>query len=192
MSEQFHTPPELDTGGNIAYVSYIDNQSVLTNLNYVEWSNILTKPTFGAVAFNSEYNSLSNVPFKRNATDDIIYRGHNVGIGLQEGQSPINKLHLIGDLFITENFDTWDFLRFYHNADTAFLDFGGVENGVSFRMNTGTTSFQDNPTMYEVMRFRNNKIGILTNDPQYSLDINGSLRASTINGNGSNITNLNA
>ena len=46
MSEQFHTPPELDTGGNIAYVSYIDNQSVLTNLNYVEWSNILTNVEF--------------------------------------------------------------------------------------------------------------------------------------------------
>jgi len=174
MAELDYVPfPETDTGGNIAYVPFENNQTAITNLNSVEWANILSNP------------------LKTNATNDIIYRGHNVGIGLQEGQSPINKLHLIGDLFITENYDTWDFLRFYHNADTAFLDFGGVENGVAFSMNTGTTSFQDNPTLDEVMRFRNNKIGILTNDPQYSLHINGSLKALTINGDGSNITNLN-
>ena len=134
----YHPFPETEVGGNIAYVPFVNNQAEITNLNSVEWANVLSNP------------------FKTNSTNDIIYRGNRVGIGLEEGQSPINKLHLIGDLFITENYDTWDFLRFYHNGDTAFLDFGGVENGVSFRMNNGTTSFQDNPTMNEVMRFRDN------------------------------------
>jgi hypothetical protein len=180
MTTEYHTLPVDDTGGNINYISYDNNQTEITNTTQVQWDNVLSKPTFGTVAFTSEYDSLSNVPFKRNNTNDIIYRGHNVGIGLQEGQSPINKLHLIGDLFITENYDTWDFLRFYHNGDTAFLDFGGVENGVAFRMNTGTTSFENNPSLDEVMRFRNNKIGILKNNPQYSLDVNGSLNTTTL------------
>ena len=190
MTTEYHTLPVDDTGGNINYVYYDNNQTEITNLNYVEWDNVLTKPTFGTVAFTSEYDSLSNVPFKRNNTNDIIYRGHNVGIGLQEGQSPINKLHLIGDLFITENYDTWDFLRFYHNGDTAFLDFGGVENGVAFRMNTGTTSFENNPSLDEVMRFRNNKVGILNNNPQYSLDVNGSLNTTSLNVNGISINTI--
>ena len=158
----YHPFPETEVGGNIAYVPFVNNQAEITNLNSVEWANVLSNP------------------FKTNSTNDIIYRGNRVGIGLEEGQSPINKLHLIGDLFITENYDTWDFLRFYHNGDTAFLDFGGVENGVSFRMNNGTTSFQDNPTMNEVMRFRDNKIGILKNNPGYSLDVNGSINSTSL------------
>ena len=190
MDEGYHPIPVDDSGGNIPYISYVNNQTNITNLNYVEWSNVLTKPTFGAVAFNSEYDSLNNVPFKRNATNDIIYRGNKVGIGLQEGQSPINKLHLIGDLFITENYDTWDFLRFYHTGDTAFLDFGGVENGVAFRMNTGITSFENNPSLDEVMRFRNNKVGILTNNLQYSLDVNGSINTKSLYVNGVDLNTI--
>ena len=158
----YHPFPETEVGGSIAYVPFENNQVEITNLNSVEWVNVLSNP------------------FKTNSTNDIIYRGNRIGIGLEEGQSPINKLHLIGDLFITENYDTWDFLRFYHNGDTAFLDFGGVENGVCFRMNNGTTSFQDNPTMNEVMRFRDNKIGILKNNPGYALDVNGSINSTSL------------
>ena len=57
MDEGYHPIPEDDTGGNIPYVSYQNNQTNITNLNNVEWANILTKPTFGDVAFYSEYDS---------------------------------------------------------------------------------------------------------------------------------------
>ena len=82
----YHPFPETGVGGNIAYAPFVNNQAEITNLNSVEWANVLSNP------------------FKTNSTNDIIYRGNRVGIGLEEGQSPINKLHLIGDLFITKFF----------------------------------------------------------------------------------------
>ena len=138
--------PETDSGGNISYIQYDNNQTAITNLNYVEWANILS------------------YPLQTNETNDIIYRGNRVGIGMYENQIPVSKLHLIGDLFITENLDTWDCLRFYHTGNIAYQDYGGCEDGVSFRMNTGTVSFENNPSFTEVMRFRNNKIGILAEE----------------------------
>jgi hypothetical protein len=72
--------PELDSGGNIAYIQYDNNQTAITNLNYVEWANILSNP------------------LQSNDTNDIIYRGNRVGIGLYENQIPVSKIHLIGDV----------------------------------------------------------------------------------------------
>ena len=36
MDEGYHQIPEDDTGGNIPYVSYENNQTNITNLNFVE------------------------------------------------------------------------------------------------------------------------------------------------------------
>jgi hypothetical protein len=43
----YHTVPEEDTTGAIPYIPYTQNQTEITNLNYVEWGNVLNKPTFG-------------------------------------------------------------------------------------------------------------------------------------------------
>ena len=77
--------------------------SILLLLCISQYSIAQNKTAFLEYLIDNKLYSELNSALRRNETNDIIYRGHNVGIGLQEGQSPINKLHLIGDLFITEN-----------------------------------------------------------------------------------------
>ena len=86
----------------------------------------------------------------------------NMGIGVA---SPIEKLHVNG-VIATMTSDTRNYIRFFNDSTTAFIDVGSANEGIAFRINNTDTDYGVNPIFNEMMRIKSNgNVGIGNNNP---------------------------
>ncbi len=130
----------------------------------------------------------SNVPLRVGSWSHIggtytermrIDSNGNVGIGMQ---SPSARLDVAGIIdavgkVISVNANgvaPWDHTAIWHDGNWSYVDAGGAESGMQFRIGTGTTSWASNPTYSNIMTLLpSGRVGIGTTSPGYRLDVDG-------------------
>jgi hypothetical protein len=132
----------------------------------------------GRILYEHANNSLQ---FKVNATERMrIDSSGNVSVGTT---TPYGKLNVSGgtstDLFVVSGFTGGEtnYNMSIRNPST---------NKISFRQRWFTTSQQDT----EVMSFASGNVGIGTSSPTQKLDVNGTVKATAFQGDGSALTGV--
>ena len=134
------------------------------------WIESGTKDWFVGKAADS-----SNLRFFNNNVDRVtITPGGKVGIGKD---NPRYKLdvggNISGTVLIQKRNDNGDHNRLSHNGTTSFFDAGGAEEGLQFRVGTGTAAL-GTQTYRPVLKLQpNGKVGIGTTAPEYPLHVAG-------------------
>ncbi len=141
--------------------------------------------------------SNNNLILKTNNIERLrINTAGNVGIGYA---TPPEKLTVgnggvgLGGTFAIINTSPWDHLRMFHSSTVGFIDAGGAENGLAFRVDGSTVGYPA-AGYTEVMRLMpSGMVGIGTTSPSSQLHTTAGVRFQTLTGSGSRfvITDLN-
>ena len=141
--------------------------------------------------------SNNNLILKTNNIERLrINTAGNVGIGYA---TPPEKLTVgnggvgLGGTFAIINTSPWDHLRMFHSSTVGFIDAGGAEDGLAFRVDGSTVGYPA-AGYTEVMRLMpSGMLGIGTPSPSSQLHTTAGVRFQTLTGSGSRfvITDLN-
>ena len=142
-------------------------------------------------AYFLNYNNLSNRPNIFNGTWESLTGTPTTlaGYGITDAVSRIGNVTMTGSLSVTNDAG----VTVGQNDDAIFKVEGGVAKIISDTTNNDLGIFVRNsnglqPAVY--VDISTNRIGFFKTDPQYKLDVDGTFKATTIYGDGSNLTNI--
>ena len=194
------TIPEysVDVSGNIRATSFIGNGSNITGLNA---SNIST----GIISVSNGGTGLSNLSSNQlligNGTGALIQSANliwdNTNNRLGIGTTPLYSLDVNGTINATNVRGNGSLLSNLSmtNISTGVFSVSRGGTGLSnltanqILIGNGTGSLIQTSNL--IWDNTNNRLGIKTSTPQYTLDVFGDVRATNLIGNGSNISNIN-
>ena len=165
---------KLDVNGIINASDYKIGGNSISN-TYVS-SNVLTNVVSSYVSSNVLTNVL--VPYKplwKTSGTNVYYNAGNVSIGYAgDGLAPLHVQGAIASI----NSASWDHVRMFNDGSTAYFDAGGAESGIAFRIDN-TSSGYASASYNEKMRILpSGNVGIGKNNPNYTLDVAGTVNAS--------------
>ena len=123
-------------------------------------------------------NVLSNVliPYKpvwKTSGTNIYYNAGNVSIGCTDGLAPLQVQGVIASI----NADSWDHIRMFNDGSTAFLDAGGADSGMAFRIDTGNSGYSSASYSEKMRILPTGNVGIGKTTPNHALDVDGTVNA---------------
>jgi hypothetical protein len=121
----------------------------------------------------------------------IIYNNGNVNIpiSLSVGttRQPLETLDVLGKI-ASINAATWDHIRMWNDGQTGFIDAGGAENGLAFRIDGLANSYPATSYPEKMRILTNGNVGIGLNNPNsllhlHNTNASGEVRISLSDGN---------
>ena len=165
---------KLYVNGVVSATDYKIGTDSLSNI-YVS-SNVLTNVVSSYVSSNVLTNVL--VPYKpvwKTSGTNLYYNAGNVSIGYAgDALAPLQVQGVIASI----NASSWDHIRMFNDGSTAFLDAGGAESGMAFRIDTGTSGYSSASYSEKMRILPNGNVGIgKSAGADYKLDVNGTVNA---------------
>jgi hypothetical protein len=184
------TSINITSKSTIYNINYnISNQEIkITNNNYIIYKSINNN----AYIWNNL--DLSKLIISIHTNNKIIINKNFIGIGIA---NPLNELHVNSNInasyfrgsgTLVSNLSILNFTKGSLNIKNGGLFTNNlIKNQIL--IGNGTNSIYQTSNLY--WNFSLNRLGINTNNPQYDLDVKGTINANIFRGNGSNITNIN-
>ena len=171
--------PSIPTAGNVTVTSSLSATGTPDNTTYLRGDNTWASIPPG-LAGSGTTNYVAKWSAADTLTDSVIYdNGTNVGIGTN---TPTEKLHVAGDIAITDTIGALNFIYSATPTRVARLD---SDNG-NLRIKADVNGTQANSFISfnidggEKMRITSNgNVGIGTTNPSVPLDVSGIIRTST-------------
>ena len=161
---------DITQGGGGLDADTLDGQD---STYYLDYNNLSNKPTI----FDGTWNSLTGTPTTLS------------GYGITDAVSRLGNVNITGSVTIADDAG----ITVGANSDFSITASGtdvlltSLQNGNDVKLITTNSNVATTALFVDASA---NRIGIYNTTPQYNVDITGTLKATTIYGNGSNLTNL--
>ena len=185
----------LEVNGTINATSFIGNGSNISNLNanYISSGIISTsRGGTGVSSFNSNQILIGNGTTNITQSPNLVWSNNSLGINIS---SPTCALDVVGDIKAVNfhgNGANITNLNLTNTTGTLSVDKGGTGQSTLtsnyILIGNGTSPIRQTANLV----WSNNSLGINISSPTCALDVVGSIRATSITGDGANISNLNA
>ena len=182
----------MDTTGNLSGSRIIGD----IQASSVEYTNILNLPTIVSESTQITYNDISSIPSGIHSSSyQVAASLLNANVNFNTGTIEMNQLNIDDRIRHKDDIDTS--IVFQNNQ--IWVNAGGRSNiGFGTTETVINEDSEDHNFRVESNGNENaifvdgglNRVGILKNNPQSALDVNGSVRASFFYGDGSNLTNI--
>ena len=162
----------MNVNGVISATDYKIGTDYLSNI-YVS-SNVFADVLVPYVSSNVLSNVL--IPYKpvwKTSGTNIYYNAGNVSIGCTDGLAPLQVQGVIASI----NADSSDHIKMFNDGSTAYLDAGGADSGMAFRIDTGNSGYLSASYSEKMRILPSGSVGIGKTTPNHTLDVDGTVSA---------------